>query len=251
LGWGGDRYYTQIVADDGDYSEHVFDIQLAYPADNLITLTWDNTGWADLGTFFLQDAFGGAMINVDMTQENSLTLDNPALNTLKWMVTPMEPDGGGEEEGLSVTIDSSNVAMVTYSAGWTGSGEITFIATDQTATALSGLDNAIFTVEPSVTIVEEVGIPTVFTLHQNYPNPFNPVTTLRYDLPDNNYVTLTIYDLNGKEINQLVNISQPAGHKSEQWNATDMHGKPVSAGVYLYQIRSGAFVQTKKMVLLK
>ena len=186
-----------------------------------------------------------------MTQENSLTLDNPALNTLKWMVTPMETDGGGEEEGLSVTIDSSNVVTVAYTSGWTGSGEITFIATDQTATALSGLDNAIFTVEPSVTIVEEVGIPTVFTLHQNYPNPFNPVTTLRYDLPNNNHVTLTIYDLNGKEISQLVNTSQPAGHKSVQWNATDMHGKPVSAGVYLYQIRSGAFVQTKKMVLLK
>jgi hypothetical protein len=106
-------------------------------------------------------------------------------------------------------------------------------------------------VEPSVAIVEEVGIPTVFTLHQNYPNPFNPVTTLRYDLPDNNHVTLTIYDLNGREINQLVNTSQPAGHKSVQWNATDRFGKPVSAGVYLYQIRSGEFVQTRKMALLK
>ena len=167
------------------------------------------------------------------------------------MVTPTEPDGGGEEEGLSVIIDSSNVVTVAYTAGWTGSGEITFIATDQTATALSGSDNAVFTVEPSVTIVEEVEIPTVFTLHQNYPNPFNPVTTLRYDLPDNNHVKLTIYDLNGREINRLVNTDQPAGHKSVQWNATDMHGKPVSAGVYLYQIQAGEFVQTRKMVLLK
>ena len=251
LGWGGDRYYTQIVTDDGDYSEHVFDVQLAYPADNLITLTWDNTGWADFGTFILQDAFGGAMINVDMTTQSSLVLDNPAFNTLKWMVTPTEPDGGEEEGGLSVAIDSSNVATVTYTAGWTGSGEITFIATDQTATALSGSDNAVFTVEPSVTIVEEVEIPTVFTLHQNYPNPFNPVTTLRYDLPDNNHITLTIYDLNGREINRLVNTNQPAGHKSIQWDATDSFGKPVSAGVYLYQIRAGEFVQTRKMVLLK
>ena len=252
LGWIGDRYYIQVLADDGDYTEHVFDVQLAYPADNLITLTWDNTGWEDFGTFVLQDAFGGLLgIDVDMTTQSSLVLDNPAFNTLKWMVTPAEPDGGGEEEGLSVIIDSSNVVTVTYTAGWTGSGEITFIATDQTAIALSGLDNAIFTVEPSVTIVEEVEIPAVFTLHQNYPNPFNPVTTLRYDLPDYNHTKLTIYDLNGKEINQLVNTSQPAGHKSVQWNATDMYGKPVSAGVYIYQIRAGAFVQTKKMVLLK
>jgi flagellar hook assembly protein FlgD len=77
------------------------------------------------------------------------------------------------------------------------------------------------------------------------------VTTLRYDLPTEDYVTITIYDLNGKEINQLVNTNQPAGQKSVQWNATDMHGKPVSAGVYLYQIQAGEFVQTRKMVLLK
>ena len=101
------------------------------------------------------------------------------------------------------------------------------------------------------TLEKRAVIPETFALHQNYPNPFNPITTLRYDLPVDNHITLTIYDLNGREINQLVNTNQPAGYKSVQWNATDMHGKPVSAGVYLYQIRAGAFVQTKKMVLLK
>ena len=54
-----------------------------------------------------------------------------------------------------------------------------------------------------------------------------------------------------REITQLVNTTQDAGYRSVQWNATDMPGKPVSAGVYLYQIRAGEFVQTKKMVLLK
>jgi len=49
----------------------------------------------------------------------------------------------------------------------------------------------------------------------------------------------------------LVNTTQDAGFSSVQWNATDSFGKPVSAGVYLYQIRSGEFVQTRKMVLLK
>ena len=64
-------------------------------------------------------------------------------------------------------------------------------------------------------------------------------------------VTLTIYDLMGREVTQMINTTQEAGYKSVQWDATDMHGKPVSAGVYLYQIRAGEFVQTKKMVLLK
>jgi flagellar hook assembly protein FlgD len=64
-------------------------------------------------------------------------------------------------------------------------------------------------------------------------------------------VTLTVYDMLGRMVTQLVNTNQKAGFKSVQWNATDMHGKSVSAGVYLYHIRSGEFVQTRKMVLLK
>jgi flagellar hook assembly protein FlgD len=55
----------------------------------------------------------------------------------------------------------------------------------------------------------------------------------------------------GRVVTQLVNTTQEAGYRSVQWDATNMHGKPVSAGVYLYQIRAGKFVQTRKMVLLK
>ena len=62
---------------------------------------------------------------------------------------------------------------------------------------------------------------------------------------------LTVYDLMGREVTQLVNTVQDAGYRSVKWNATNSFGKPVSAGVYLYQIRAGEFVQTRKMVLLK
>jgi hypothetical protein len=88
-------------------------------------------------------------------------------------------------------------------------------------------------------------------LLQNYPNPFNPLTTIRYDLPDDGFVNVTIYDMMGRTVKILVNEQQSAGVKSVQWDATDSFGKPVSAGVYLYQIKAGEFVQTKKMVLLK
>jgi hypothetical protein len=94
-------------------------------------------------------------------------------------------------------------------------------------------------------------LPDVFALHQNYPNPFNPVTTLRYDLPENSLVSITIYDIMGREVKSLINQTQDAGFKSVIWNATNDYGKPVSAGVYLYQIQADEFVQTKKMVLLK
>ena len=70
-------------------------------------------------------------------------------------------------------------------------------------------------------------------------NPVNPITTLRYDLPENSIVSITIYDIMGREVRTLVNQTLDAGFKS------------VSAGVYLYQIQAGDFVQTNKMVLLK
>ena len=105
--------------------------------------------------------------------------------------------------------------------------------------------------EGYVNIDENLTLPIIFTLHQNYPNPFNPVTTLRYDLPENGLVTITIYDMLGKQVKTLMDLTQDAGYKSVIWDATNDYGKPVSAGVYLYQIQAGEFVHTKKMVLLK
>jgi len=93
--------------------------------------------------------------------------------------------------------------------------------------------------------------PTVFKLYQNHPNPFNPITSLRYDLPEDGLVNITIYDMMGRIVKTLVNSSQTAGYKSIQWNATNDRNEPVSAGLYLYTIQAGGFRQTKKMVLLK
>ena len=96
-----------------------------------------------------------------------------------------------------------------------------------------------------------IAIPDEFAVHQNYPNPFNPITTLRYDLPEQAYVNITIYDMMGRQVKTLVSQRQDAGYKSVIWNAANDYGKPVSAGIYLYQIQAGEYISTKKMVLLK
>ena len=93
--------------------------------------------------------------------------------------------------------------------------------------------------------------PTYFQLRNAYPNPFNPYTTLNYYLPINSSVRLTIYDLVGNVITNLVNKDESPGYKSVRWNATNNQGQPVSAGVYLYRFEVGDFGQTKKMILLK
>ena len=97
----------------------------------------------------------------------------------------------------------------------------------------------------------ENDIPNEYTIHQNYPNPFNPSTTLRYALPEQSDVKITIYDMIGRKVKTLVNSSQNPGYKSVIWDATDEYGEQVGAGMYLYQIQAGEYMQTKKMVLLK
>jgi len=103
----------------------------------------------------------------------------------------------------------------------------------------------------TLNIVNPGTIPTQFTLYQNYPNPFNPVTTLRYELPVNGFVNIAVYDMLGRQVRTIINQTQNAGYKSVIWDATNDYGKPVTAGIYIYQIQAVGFIQTKKMVLLK
>ena len=110
--------------------------------------------------------------------------------------------------------------------------------------------------EQDITDCEQVStidgtIPNSFELKNAYPNPFNPVTTIGYIMPEDGLVNITIFDMMGREINTILNSPQPAGYRSIQWDATNDQGAPVSAGIYLYRIRVGDFIQTKKMILLK
>lgn len=90
------------------------------------------------------------------------------------------------------------------------------------------------------------GIPDTYLLHQNFPNPFNPVTTISYGIPERSTVSLKIYDVLGREISSLVNTVQEAGYYNIRFD-----GRNLSSGVYFYQLRAAAFVQTKKFFLQK
>ena len=113
-----------------------------------------------------------------------------------------------------------------------------------------GFQNFII-VNNSLMLVNDDLVPIEFNLYQNQPNPFNPVTKLNYDLLENSFVSITIYDMLGNVIKNLINSDQSSGFKSIQWDATDNQGQSVSAGVYLYSIETKNFRQTKKMILLK
>jgi arabinogalactan endo-1,4-beta-galactosidase len=109
--------------------------------------------------------------------------------------------------------------------------------------AISAFDNS----SVSITKIDNYSFNNIY----NYPNPFNPITKLRYDLPEDAVVRITVYDMLGKVVSNLLNTNQSSGNKSVQWNATNNQGRSVSAGVYFYTIQVGDLVDTKKMVFLK
>ena len=100
--------------------------------------------------------------------------------------------------------------------------------------------------EYSKTVEIAVIPPGDFELSQNYPNPFNPSTTISFKLPAASNTTLKIYDIAGNELATIINEYMSAGNFLINFNA-----KALPSGVYLYVLRSGAYLQTKKMMLLK
>ncbi len=102
-----------------------------------------------------------------------------------------------------------------------------------------------------LTIQDEYLLPDKYALQQNFPNPFNPITTIQYELPKQELVQIIIFDLLGHQVKRLVDGIQGAGLNSIVWDATNDHGQPVSAGIYIYQLQAGGFLQTRKMILLK
>jgi polyhydroxybutyrate depolymerase len=93
--------------------------------------------------------------------------------------------------------------------------------------------------------------PRKFCLMQNYPNPFNPSTTIQYQLPKNGMVILEVYNHIGQRVVTLVNQNQTAGIHQQFWDGRNDMGKIVPTGVYFYQLRSGDFSATRKMLLMQ
>jgi hypothetical protein len=182
-------------------------------------------------------------------------------------------DGDGVEEGLQVEIHGLMDSLATLLPK-NEEGEVELVRGDSTLTPeitrsayvyfwieedrSSGIHNPAFAVSLLKAAIEEVGgvvsidypkdrtMPQEYKLAQNYPNPFNPVTTIQYSIPKQSMVTITIYDAIGNEIERLYSGEKAPGTYSIQWNAANY-----ASGIYFYKLSADAFVQVKKMLLLK
>jgi len=104
-------------------------------------------------------------------------------------------------------------------------------------------NNGIFKYSPTINVTI---LPNQFALYQNYPNPFNPSTTISYDLPANDFVTLKIFDVLGNEITTLINEEQQAGYHKINFDALAL-----SSGMYFYTLQSDNKILMNKMILIK
>jgi hypothetical protein len=139
-------------------------------------------------------------------------------------------------EGKTLTLD--------YNDALTGSDTITVLATIDGS---SITDEFVVTVNPATAIsTNSNAIPVYYSLSQNYPNPFNPETTIGYAIPANAQVVISIYDVNGRLITDILNAQKSAGYHTVKWNASNM-----SSGIYFYQIKADNFRQIKKCILIK
>ncbi len=90
------------------------------------------------------------------------------------------------------------------------------------------------------------GIPKDFALSQNFPNPFNPTTVINYQLPENSFVILKVFDILGREVATLVNERQNAGYYNAKLDASNL-----PSGVYFYRLKAGSYVAAKRLLVLK
>jgi len=118
------------------------------------------------------------------------------------------------------------------------------------------LSNSVFTITYPVSTETEERLPKEFSLEQNYPNPFNPSTKIKFSIPSVETghapsVQLIVYDVLGNEVATLVNEEKPAGSYEVEFSVGQNSILSLSSGIYFYQLKAGAFNQTKKMILLR
>ncbi|MEJ2536006.1 MAG: Ig-like domain-containing protein, partial [Calditrichia bacterium] len=106
-------------------------------------------------------------------------------------------------------------------------------------------------VKNGLQVITAAQIPGYYSLGQNRPNPFNMETEIAYELPENGFVDLTIYNILGQKIRSLVSQYQDAGTYRVGWDGRSDWGSEVASGVYFYLLKTGRFSETKKMILLK
>ncbi|MBN2425457.1 MAG: T9SS type A sorting domain-containing protein [Calditrichaceae bacterium] len=200
-----------------------------------------NTGWAAGENVLLKTTNGGInwnLLNDNYTYAELWVVDS---NTL-WAL--------GKAAGIHTALSSSDGGVTWQEEILPSKNMRGMHFTDSENGWICGLYGGVLkrtVAVSSITHQIEENIPPDFVLQQNYPNPFNPKTIIRYSLPVNSFLDLSVYNILGQKVATLVSAKQPAGKYEVQWDAGGF-----ASGVYLYKLSvNSRYVYTKKLVLLK
>jgi|ETNmetMinimDraft_8_1059916.scaffolds.fasta_scaffold12157_2 hypothetical protein len=181
-----------------------------------------------------------------------------AYNVYPWETTPAtyaDANGDGvinEEDIIGIGVNWGNTHEVSGETYIIDPYDKTLLNNHRSAfqeiyNSLSGEGEAIEAIRELLRSVLGIHIPEVFSLHQNYPNPFNPTTTIQFDLPTDESISLTIYDILGRTVIELVkNINYQAGTYNIVFD-----GSPLSSGVHFYILQAGRYHKIRKMLVIK
>ena len=198
--------------------------------------TYNGTGNGfDEANSVVTDNSGNAYIvgytKTDNSQNDIVTLKYNSTGSLQWTKN-YNGASNGNDYGTGILVDASNDVVITgYIAGTIG-------ATSDIVTIKYSQPVGIATISSE--------IPEKFSLFQNYPNPFNPSTNIKFDIPNDAKVKITVYDMLGREIYVLVNKELKSGSYSIRFDASAL-----PSGVYFYTLSAGSYSETKKMLLIK
>lgn len=258
--------YSIQVQQRGSYVANIDTLNMVYAAIHDINTIASTKGGDGVFNVFSFDPLFADGDNLDFTLADSSPayysgVNNAHLGDLRWATnnpttSPLnmliEGDGSIEysPERLGLTFASGTSVTVTaipdsgnQFVEW--KGDIT--GTDNPATiTVSGKKDVTAVFAVATAVEDNINVPVEYSLSQNYPNPFNPSTTISFSLKNQGLTSVVIYDILGREITTLVNKEMNIGRYNFTFDASQL-----SSGIYYYQIKSGDFIATKKMMLLK
>jgi len=257
---GGITYMDHYL---GDYDDshplmadvsYVFDVYVSAVSvinDGVVVASWDDgtpfVGYNPNNNVVAINAYVGDSRQFD---GDMITITHNALNFSSggsWL--NVDPRNGIVNPGADMDIDVIFNATDLEEGQYTGSLVITGYDENHMVGQIT---------VPVTMIVNALGVdddmadlPTEFGLSQNYPNPFNPTTEINFALPENAHVNIEVFNVLGQKVRTLVDTDMEAGYQKVTWNGRDDQGAGVSSGIYLYRMKAGDQVFTKKMMMLK
>jgi len=238
-----------VSTEDSDANKKWGLLGLFIPNDWVVDTVYYEGDLGEGGAHFLHpDSADNYASNWDYHWGDSMNTYIASVEGMRWEVWE-------SDSGTAYTSKSYIDITVEMTVGNTnGTFDIGYLFTDG-ATELSDLSwgeqycdslgNAI-TVTGGTAINNEVPMVNEFKLSQNFPNPFNPTTNIQFEIPENAFVTMSVFDLMGHEVSRLVNDYREAG----SYNVT-LDGSNLSSGIYFYKLQAGGLTKTMKMVLSK